>query len=77
MAHATDLVLNTRSRGRAAERKLCQRVTFAAALLLVPVVLGRRAWRQLHGMPAGARHGSLFAEARADASAIIPYAFMG
>jgi hypothetical protein len=77
MAYVAKLDASDRMRSRAVQKRLCQRMTFLTACLLVPVVLARRAVRRLAGQDADKRHLPVFAEARADASAIIPYIFMG
>lgn len=76
MSHALSRLPSSKSRLRAGEAKLCQRITFVTACLLLPIVLARRAigW-VTHGAPR--RFESVFAEARADAGAIVPYIFMG
>ncbi|MCZ8187425.1 MAG: hypothetical protein O9308_13675 [Beijerinckiaceae bacterium] len=77
MAHAVKLDPSSRMKSHAEQKRLCQRMTLVTATLLVPVVLLRRAFRRLAGQPSGSPPVSVFAEARADASAIIPYIFMG
>ncbi len=78
MAYVAKLDASARMKSRITEKRLCQRMTFVTACLLVPVVLARRLVRQLvSGAPARSGSVPVFAEARADASAIVPYIFMG
>ena len=80
MAHLAQMNGNLsveRTRAHESERRLCQRITFVTALVLIPVVVLRRL---IGNGPANTFSGerlSIFAEARADASAVIPYIFMG
>ncbi|MCZ8261313.1 MAG: hypothetical protein O9333_14420 [Beijerinckiaceae bacterium] len=77
MAHAVKMDTSSRMKSHAEQKRLCQRMTLVTAALLVPFVLLRRAFRRLAGQHSGSRPVSVFTEARADASAIIPYIFMG
>lgn len=77
MAHTAKLDGSTRMKSRAADRRLCQRITFATAVLLVPVVLAKRIVRALTGSHNNRKAEPLMVEAQADAGAIIPYIFMG
>lgn len=77
MAHVAKFDSSDRMRSRAVQKRLCQRITFVTACFLVPVVVARRAVKRVAGTMPGGPAVSVFAEARSDASAIIPYIFMG
>lgn len=77
MAHLMDFGPSRRLKTHADQQASCRRIMQITTVLLVPVVLAKRltgfgAPRTLSG-----QRLSIFAEARADASAIIPYIFMG
>ncbi len=77
MAYAAKIDPSSRMKSRAETKRLCQRITLVTAVVLVPVVLVRRAFLSMAGEQHLTPNVSVFTEARADASAIIPYIFMG
>ena len=76
MSYATKLDRPQRLKSRADQARLCRRITFVTACMLVPVVIGRRLMRAKN-TPGPRNRTSVFMEARADAGAIIPWIFMG
>jgi hypothetical protein len=77
MAYVAKIDPSSRMKSRAETRRLCQRITLLTACLFVPVVLVRRAFLSVAGEPPISPNATVFTEAKADASAIIPYIFMG
>lgn len=76
MSYASKLDCSERMKSRADQARLCRRITFVTACMLVPVVIGRRLMR-VKNTPGPRDRMSVFMEARADAGAIIPWIFMG
>lgn len=76
MSYATKLDRPQRLKSREDQARLCRRITFVTACMLVPVVIGRRLMRS-RNTPGPRDRTSVFMEARADAGAIIPWIFMG
>jgi hypothetical protein len=76
MSYATKLDRPQRLKSREHQARLCRRITFVTACMLVPVVIGRRLM-QAKNTPGPRDRTSIFMEARADAGAIIPWIFMG
>jgi|GEM_PF-1894666 len=77
MAQFASISSGQRLKSHAGEQKLCRRMVQMTSVLFVPVVLLRRAFRLTAQKTSAGSRPSVFAEARADASAIIPYIFMG
>ncbi|PPD15707.1 MAG: hypothetical protein CTY25_05230 [Methylobacterium sp.] len=76
MSYATKLDRPQRMKSRADQARLCRRITFVTACMLVPVVIGRRLM-QPKNTPGPRNRTSVFMEARTEAGAIIPWIFMG
>lgn len=80
MAHSAPMSENLGSssqRSHDAEKRLCNRITLVSALILMPIVIMRRLLGQRPAVSMSGERLSILAEARADASAVIPYIFMG
>jgi hypothetical protein len=77
MAHLMDFGPSQRLKTHADQQASCRRIVQATTLLLLPVVLVKRLTGFGTPRTLSGQRLSIFAEARADASAIIPYIFMG
>jgi hypothetical protein len=75
MAEFAPTYTSARLQSRERQKRMCQRLVQATCVFFIPVVLVRRL-ANLGGAP---RPGnpSILAEARASASAVIPFIFMG
>jgi hypothetical protein len=76
MPHTAKLYRMQALKSRDDQARLCRRMTFITACMLVPVVAGRRLMQSAN-TPGRRSSVSVFMEARAEAGAIVPWIFMG
>jgi hypothetical protein len=74
MAHLAQSHMSARLKSHADEQRQCQRLVSLTFLFFVPAVLVRRVMKQ---GPPRSQGLSILSEARARASAIVPFIFMG
>ena len=69
--------VSSRARSHVNEQRLCQALVYMTSVFFIPAVLVRRLSGAAQASGQTTAKPSIFAEARARSSAIIPFIFMG